>query len=221
MAYTISELQIVGVQSTLDLSDIIPPLEGCLPMYGAINTNNVGIISIVGSIVTYVALSAGTFEFAAFNGCYGEGSTAVQVEGNAVVFQATVSAASDIYNFTPCCNDCYNPIIVSDLYEGDTYIPFSLDMEDGTIVATMGGSQGKVLDGRGVVELSTPLVAGSEIQLQVLSDTCKAVSSVSVVKVVAEDCDSCPDPNKCHIRLLSVSVKYEGINSVSVSSLTN
>lgn len=219
MSYTISDLQVVGIPNTIDLSDIIPPLMGCLPLYGAIPTSNVEILSVIDSTVTYVTLATGSFEFTAFNGCYGEGDTVVEIDGNAAVFQAAVSQASDPYTFLPCCSDCFNPIIVSSLYEGDAYIPFSLDMEDGTIVKTASDDVGRVLDGKGVIELSEPLIAGTNIQLQVDSPTCKAVSAIVKVKVVAEDCDSCANPNTCHIRLLNVSVKNDGINLVSISKL--
>jgi hypothetical protein len=220
MAYTITDLQIIGQTYTVDLADLIE-IEFCegTERWSAIATENVTIVSIVGSIVTYIPTASGDFSFNGYYSC-DEIPSSIEILGEAVPFQATVSSPSGIYNFNPCCNDCFNPIIVTDLYEGDTYIPFSLDMEDGVVVSTLSGEEGKVLDGVGVIELSNPLVAGESIQLKVNSDTCKAVSSVEIVKSVSDDCDSCANPNRCHIRLLSVAVKHDGVNLVSLSSLS-
>lgn len=219
MPYTIVDLQIVGVPNTIDLSTIITGTIPCTGgVYSATASERVIINSVVGSIVTYTPTISGEFSFVGSISCL-EGGEAVQIYGSAVVFQAVVSEQSPVYTFLPCCNDCFNPIIVSNLYEGDTYIPFSLDMEDGTIVKTLSGDIGRVLDGKGVIELSEALTAGANIQLQVDSETCKAVSSIVKVKNVSEDCDACPNPNTCHIRLLNVSVKSDGINLVSISKL--
>jgi hypothetical protein len=219
MSYTISELQIVGVSNTIDLSTIISiPVPCTNSNYFALATSNVVINSIVGSVVTYTPTTAGTFLFVGSITC-SQGGALIQVYGTSSVFQATVSRPSDIYRFLPCCNDCYNPIIATDIYEGDTYIPFVLDMEDGTIVTTLSGDQGTVLNGTGVVELSQSVASGNTIQLMVVSDSCKATSTLVTVKAKVEDCESCPSPNQCHIRLLSVSVKHIGINLVSINSL--
>lgn len=131
-----------------------------------------------------------------------------------------VSPASEPIIFPLCCEDCASPVIVSTLYAGDTYIPFSADMGDGISVETMSGDAGVVYNGRGIIELSTPLAEGDTVQLKVGVIGCNAVSSVSTVKAVSDDCDSCPNPNSCHIRVLNVAVKYEGINLVSISSLS-
>lgn len=222
MAHTIEALKFVGEPSTIDIIDIFLELPPCLnPTYsaGSDSSGNVTINSVVGSVVTYTPNSTGSFNFVVTISCDGIPTSIETVEGTAVAFQAIVSEASDPYTFLPCCNDCFNPIIVSNLYEGDTYIPFSLDMEDGTIVKTLSGDIGRVLDGKGVIELSEALTAGANIQLQVDSETCKAVSSIVKVKNVSEDCDACPNPNTCHIRLLNVSVKSDGINLVSISKL--
>lgn len=218
MTHEITDLQIIGKEYTLDLSDFIGGSCSGIEFYSAIPVSNVTILSIVGSIVSYTPTVTGSFSFNGYYSCEGVPEI-LEVSGNAVPFQATVSIASDIYNFTPCCNECYNPIIVSDLYEGDTYITFSLDMEDGLTVETLSGDNGRVLEGKGVIELSEPLVAGASIQLRVYSDYCKALSDVVVVKKVVQDCDDCPTQNTCHIRLLSVSVKYDGVNLVSISNL--
>jgi hypothetical protein len=222
MPYTIDGVKFVGESSTLDINDILPAPSPCTsPAYTAGADNMAGVIinSVVGSIVTYTPTRAGSFVFGVTILCNEETFSIENVEGVAIVFQATVSLASEPYTFLPCCNDCFNPIIVSNLYEGDTYIPFSLEMEDGVVVSTLSGDVGSVLNGVGVIELSTPLVAGANIQLQVDSDTCKAVSSVMKVKAISEDCDTCANPNNCHIRLLNVSVKSDGVNLVSISKL--
>lgn len=219
MTFIITEPRIVGVEYTLDMAVVLPPIPMCLPLYTAAPMTNIEIVSISDSILTYKTLNFGSFEFSIFNNCLGEGATATQVQGDAVIFNATVSQQSEPYTFLPCCNDCFNPIIVSNLYEGDTYIAFSLDMEDGTVVKTASDDIGKVLDGKGVIELSESLIAGVDIQLLVDSPTCKATSSVVKVKNIPEDCNSCANPNACHIRLLNVSVRNEGVNLVSISRL--
>jgi len=218
MTYEITDLQIIGKIYTLDLSELLGGGCGGTGFYAAVPVSNVSIVSVVESVVSYTPTATGLFSFNGYYSC-DETSLLVEVSGTAVPFQATVSAASDVYNFTPCCNECYNPIIVSDLYEGDTYIAFSLDMEDGITVETLAGDGGRTLEGKGVIELFEPLVAGESIQLQVYSDSCKAVSDIVIVKTIAEDCDSCPNQNTCHIRLLNVSVKSDGVNLVSISKL--
>lgn len=222
MSYTISELQIIGVSSTIDLSDVLTAPIPCTDgTYSASpSSSNVIINSVVGSIVTYTPISSGGFEFIGSLNCTEGSDIASRILGNAVSFQATVSQPSEIYNFTPCCNECHNPLVVVDIYEGDTYIPFVLDMEDGIVVSTLSGDEGTILNGTGVIELSEAVVAGDTIQLHVISDSCKATSSSITVKAKPDDCDSCPNPNRCHIRLLSVSVKHEGINLVSLLSLS-
>jgi len=218
MTYEITDLQIIGKTYTLDLSDLIGGVCGGTEFYSAVPVSNVTILSVVGSIVSYTPTVTGTFEFNGYYSC-DDTPAIVEVSGTAVPFQATVSIASEVYNFTPCCNECYKPIIVSGLYEGNTYIPFSLDMEDGITVETLSGDGSRVLEGKGVIELSEPLVAGESVQLRVYSDSCKAVSDAVIVKTISEDCDSCPNPNTCHIRLLNVSVKSDGVNLVSISRL--
>ena len=219
MSHTISDLQIVGVSNTIDLSALVSIPSPCTGgAYLALATSNVTINSIVGSIVTYTPIAVGDFSFVGSYTCT-ESSNSIQIYGIATVFQAIVSQPSNIYSFNPCCNECYNPIIVVDIYEGDTYIPFVLDMEDGTVVTTLSGGEGVVLNGTGVVELSDAVASGDIIQLRVVSDSCKATSIAVIVKAKVEDCESCPSPNQCHIRLLSVSVKHIGINLVSINSL--
>jgi hypothetical protein len=221
MAYIIKETQVAGQQSIFDISLILGECGGVASTYSVFGTPiNVTINSVAGSIVSYTPNSGGSFGFSVSLLCAGdEVAVEADVIGQAASFQITVSEPSVIYNFPSCCNDCFNPVIVSDLYENDTYIPFSLDMEDGTRLATASGDEGKVLDGAGVIELSNPLVAGEQIQLSVVSSTCKAISSIVKVKRVSEDCQECEPSNRCHIRLLNVSVKSDGVNLVSISKL--
>jgi len=131
-----------------------------------------------------------------------------------------MASISDPITFPVCCVECLNPIIVSELYEEDTYIPFSLDMADGTqVYDTKTNSYGTVINGAGVIELSTPLVAGDSIQVKVDDISCKASSSVSIVQVKQESCDA-PPQNRCHIRVISISLKSVGVNLASLKYLS-
>lgn len=131
-----------------------------------------------------------------------------------------LSPASDPVLFPACCVECLNPIIVSTLYDGDTYIPFSLNMPDGTqVYDTLTNSYGTVINGSGVIELSEALSAGASVQIKVDDSSCKSASSVSIIQSKQEDCD-CVVPNNCHVRVMSVSVKSSGTNLVSLSYLS-
>lgn len=131
-----------------------------------------------------------------------------------------VSPISEPITFPACCVDCYNPIIASQLYAGDTYIPFSLDMIDGTVVYdSVNNNQGRVVNGAGVIELSEPLVAGSVVKIFVNESNCKSSSSEVTVLARPESCD-CPSVDNCHIRVIGVAIKKVGINSVALSYLS-
>lgn len=131
-----------------------------------------------------------------------------------------LSPASEPVLFPACCVDCFNPIIVSTLYEGDTYIPFSLDMLDGTqVYDSVTNSYGTVVDGAGVVELSEPLQAGAGVSIIVDDTSCKSASTVSVVLSKPDSCD-CPSVDNCHVRVMSVSIKIVGVNLVELSYLS-
>lgn len=131
-----------------------------------------------------------------------------------------VSPISEPITFPACCVDCYNPIIVADLYDGDSYIPFSLDMIDGTIVRdSITNSQGRVINGSGVVELSEPLVVGVGVKLVVDDNNCKSSSSEVIVLPKSESCD-CPEIDRCHVRVISVSIKKVGINLIALNYLS-
>lgn len=218
MDYIINELQVVDIANTLNLSEVGICPSGLGGLWTIESTTLNVTASISGRVLEYTPTGAGSFSIRVKMTC-DTPATFFDIRGNASFFNLSIGDLSEIYNFPVCCNDCYNPIIVSSLYEGDTYIPFSLDMEDGTVVKTASDDIGRVLDGKGLIELSEPLVSGANIQLQVDSETCKAVSSVVKVKAVSEDCDSCANLNSCHIRLLNVSVKSDGVNLVSISKL--
>ena len=220
MSYTITEIQVAGQPSTIDLADILTHIPCVDGVYSATSTYNVVINSIVGSIVTYTTIAQGAFQFVGFLNCGEDGGSATQLEGTSVVFQAIVSDPSSIYNFPPCCPECNTPVITNDLYAGDLFIPFYLDMPDGTeinipvleVLAT-------IHDGTGLFELGSPLVAGTIIQLQVYEDSCKSLSLPMTVKSEVEDCTDCVQTNPCHIRLINVAVKHDGVNLVSISKL--
>lgn len=221
MIHLINELKIVGVESTLNLSTVGTCSSGTPTWtFEELDITPNVTAYLVGSTLTYTPIGAGEFMIRVCLMCSGEEvGTCYDITGVATLLNPTVGELSSVFTFNPCCSDCFNPIIVSDLYEGDTYIPFSLDMEDGVIVGTLSGDTGTVLNGLGVIELSTPLVAGVNIQLRVDSETCKSVSSIVKVKAISEDCDTYANPNTCHIRVLNVSIKYDGVNLVSISNL--
>ena len=223
--YTISELQAVGVVSTIQLSTDVTPCPIGISTYSTSSPINVEIVSLsIDGDVQYKPLADGDFSFVYTVTCEDESADSGNVSGSAEASIGTltpiVSPQSGIINFPTCCVECVNPIIVSDLYEGDTYIPFSLDMADGTEVKdSLTLTNGVVFNGSGVVELTEALTVGDVVKLQVDSTTCKANSTSVTVKAKEEGCETCPPINKCHIRLLNVSVKHIGINQVAIATL--
>lgn len=127
---------------------------------------------------------------------------------------AEVGIASDELKYPICCIECKEPIITSELYEGFSYIPFELDMDDGTIVSetTLGGS-GIVNNKKGIIELDKPMSAGVTVQLKVESEGCNAVSCTKVVLENNYDCDTCEAETPCHIRLINVEFESVGNNA--------
>ena len=127
---------------------------------------------------------------------------------------AEVGIASDELKYPICCIECKEPIITSELYEGFSYIPFELDMDDGTIVSetTLGGS-GIVNNKKGIIELDKPMSAGVTVQLKVESEGCNAVSCTKVVLEKNYDCDTCEAETPCHIRLINVEFESVGNNA--------
>ena len=219
MSYTIEEIQIVNVPNTIDMAGIASCVSGSPSGYASNTLVNVTINSIVGSVVTYTPNGAGTFSFNITWNC-GMDAAVQNFVGAAVVFQAIVSEQSSIYTFPACCPECNTPVITNDLYAGDLFIPFYLDMPDGTEVnIPILEVLTTVTDGKGIFELGSPLVVGTIIQLQVYETACKALSLPMTVKAQVEDCTDCVQSNPCHIRLINVSVKHTGVNLVSIANL--
>lgn len=99
-----------------------------------------------------------------------------------------------------CCGDCETPIILTELFQGQSLIPFSLNMADGTTVEEIHtANQGKVLNGRGVIEVE-PLRFGQLIELKVKEPKCEAISCVYVVNNQT-DCTSCGERPICDIKI--------------------
>ena len=219
MSYTIEEIQVVGVENTFDSNVFATCGTGYPLTYSTSSLSNVTILSSTGGIITYYPNSVGDFQFTVTWTCASGGGT-TQVKGVAVVFQAIVSEQSNVYTFPSCCPECYTPVITNDLYAGDLFIPFYLNMPDGTQVnIPILEVLCSVYNNVGVFELGSPLVAGTIIQLQVYEDSCKSLSLPMTVKVQVEDCTDCVQTNPCHIRLINVSVKHDGVNLVSISNL--
>ena len=104
-------------------------------------------------------------------------SQVITLDNGAVDFTFDISNASPSFKIEKCTPICDNPQIVSHLIEGDSFIPFVLNMPDGTKVKeTVTGSSGFVYDNKGVIELGTPLLAGDTIGLEVEDENCQAKS---------------------------------------------
>jgi hypothetical protein len=128
---------------------------------------------------------------------------------------------SEEFSIEVCCQDCNKPIFVSELYEGDTYIPYYLDMVDGSVVILDGTiSQSTTYQEKGLIEVSTPLVKGQVVRLFV--DSCDTYSESLIVKSIPEDCDF-NQQIPCYIKVLDIKVEtvellFGKIKSLNVSS---
>lgn len=150
------------------------------------------------------------------------GAVILQIgEGLTPIINTDFSIVSEIFSVDECCEDCKSPQFVNDVYEGDTFIPYSLTMVDGTMVSvdSLGGDT-LTFSERGCIELSTPLIAGQEIRLK--ANDCESYSSVYKVKSKPQDCDFAP-PIPCFIKVLNIKVRtvneiYGKIDSLNTSS---
>jgi len=142
-------------------------------------------------------------------------------EGTYPLFNLEYSVASDEFTVPICCENCNKPIFVSELYEGDTYIPFYLDMEDGAVVNLDGTTANAVIfSQKGLLESPTPLVKGQSISLKVYG--CDTYSDTHIVKSRPEDCDFIT-PTPCYIKVLDIQVEtvdllFGRIKSLNVAS---
>jgi hypothetical protein len=136
-------------------------------------------------------------------------------------FNVDKSLESQEFTIEVCCDYCNKPIFVSELYEGDTYIPYYLDMVDGSIVILDGTiNQGGTFQQKGLIEVSTPLVKGQVVRLFV--DGCDTYSESLIVKSIPEDCDF-NQQIPCYIKVLDIKVEtvellFGKIKSLNVSS---
>lgn len=142
-------------------------------------------------------------------------------EGITPLFNLEYSISSDEFIFNECCDDCKSPQFVNDIYEGDTFIPYSLSMIDGTVVSvdSLGGDT-LTFSERGCIELATPLIAGQEIRLK--ANDCESYSPIYKVKSKPQDCDFAPQI-PCFIKVLNIKVRtvneiYGKIDSLNTSS---
>jgi hypothetical protein len=136
-----------------------------------------------------------------------------------IQLDALVSNSSGIVTIPPCCIDCKTPMIVNNVYDGYSYIAFSLDMPDGTKVKelTYGGS-GVVFEGKGVIELNSPVVKGNYITLQVDDANCGAMSCETLVIEEPENCD-CPVSKPCHIRITNLTFEKTSDTNAKIKAL--
>jgi hypothetical protein len=136
-------------------------------------------------------------------------------------FNLDKSLESQEFTIESCCDYCNKPIFVSELYEGDTYIPYYLDMVDGSMVILDGTiNQGGTFQQKGLIEVSTPLVKGQVVRLFV--DGCDTYSESLIVKSRPEDCDFAQQI-PCYIKVLDIKVEtvdllFGKIKSLNVSS---
>ena len=140
-----------------------------------------------------------------------------------VQFDSFVGNSSELISEDPCCPVCSTPFIVADLYEGDEFIPYSLNMPDGTQV-TYNGDMAETFKSKGLIGLTTPLVLGEEVSIVVSSLDCNAVSCKVIVKEKIDDC-TCPTYTPCTIRVLDLEYIVNGlfarISKLQVSSISS
>jgi hypothetical protein len=136
-------------------------------------------------------------------------------------FNIEKSLESEEFSIEVCCENCNKPIFVSELYEGDTYIPYYLDMVNGSIVILDGTvNQTSTFQQKGLIEASTPLVKGQVVRLFV--DSCDTYSESYIVKARPEDCDFMQQ-TPCYIKVLDIQVEtvdllFGKIKSLNVAS---
>lgn len=151
-----------------------------------------------------------------------EGAVTLQIgQGIEPILDTDFSIVSEIFSIDECCDDCKSPQFVNDVYEGDTFIPYTLSMVDGTMVSvdSLGGDT-LTFSERGCIELATPLIAGQEIRLK--ANECENYSPIYKVKSKPQDCDFAP-PIPCFIKVLNIKVRtvneiYGKIDSLNTSS---
>jgi len=142
-------------------------------------------------------------------------------EGTVPFFNVDKSLESQEFSIEICCQDCNKPIFVSELYEGDAYIPYNLDMVDGSIVYLDGTINNTLTyQQKGLIEVSTPLVKGQVVRLFV--NGCDTYSESLIVKSRPEDCDFIQQI-PCYIKVLDIKVEtvdllFGKIKSLNVSS---
>lgn len=142
-------------------------------------------------------------------------------EGMTPLFNLDYSLASNEFRFPICCENCNKAIFVSELYEGDTYVPYYLDMIDGTIVTLDGTTNSAITyQQKGLIEASTALVKGQVVRLFV--NNCDTYSESYIVKSRPEDCDFIQQ-TPCYIKVLDIQVEtvdllFGKIKSLNVAS---
>jgi len=142
-------------------------------------------------------------------------------QGLTPFFNIEKSLESQEFTIESCCENCNNPIFISELYEGDTCIPYNLNMVDGSIVILDGTiSQSGTYQQKGLIEVSTPLVKGQVVRLFVSG--CDTYSESYIVKSRPEDCDFIQQ-TPCYIKVLEIKVEtvellFGKIKSLNVSS---
>ena len=108
-----------------------------------------------------------------------------------------------------CCGDCDSPVLIGHIFQGDTMIPFSLEMPDGTTVEEVhSGNSAKVVDGLGVIEIE-PAKHGQLIELKVREDFCQAISCLYVVSP-KDGCVHCGDTELCDMKIKNLELQVVG-----------
>jgi hypothetical protein len=148
-------------------------------------------------------------------------STVVSIGENVGLrLDCVIGLSSPDVKYPDCCIDCTSPVISQGIYEGYSYIPFTLNMQDGTsVVETTLGGTGVVSGGVGMIELDNPVTAGTVINIRVDNNSCKAIGNPIVVKEIPEQCDDCLDANSCHIRIVNIKFSTSDNLNATISSL--
>lgn len=135
----------------------------------------------------------------------------------------TTSPESGVTTLENCCPVCETPVLPNDIFAGTIFIPFTLNMTDGTVVKelTVGGT-GTVFNGSGIIELAEPAEEGVVLQVQVDDANCKATACTILVKPVPDiDCEA-PRERPCHIRVVEATFNtfeiYAELSSFTVES---
>ena len=133
----------------------------------------------------------------------------------------TTSPQSGVTTLQNCCPACETPVLPNDIFAGTTYIPFTLNMVDGTQVVehTIGGT-GTVFNGSGILELNEPATEGLVLQVQVDDVNCKATACTITVKPLPDiDCEA-PNERPCWLRVVELSFQtfdvYAELTSLTV-----